>query len=75
MIVAIRGNVFGNYMKVGYNVVRRWQRGADPDDNVDYFMWIGASKNLETAKTLQKKQEFETEIREFKIQQLEKNDT
>ena len=68
MIVAIRGNVFGNYLKVGYNVVRRWQRGADPD-------WIGASKNLETAKKLQQKQKFETEIREFKIQQLEKNDT
>ena len=75
MIIAIKGNVFGNYLKVGYNVVRRWQRGADPDDNVDYFMWIGASKNLETAKKLQQKQKFETEIREFKIQQLEKNDT
>ena len=67
MIVAIRGNVFGNYLKVGYNVVRRWQRGAEPDDKVDYFMWIGASKNLETAKQIQKKQDFETEIREFKI--------
>jgi len=50
MIIAIKGNVFGNYLKVGYNVVRRWQRGADPDDKVDYFMWIGASKNLENSK-------------------------
>ena len=67
MLVAIRGNVFGNYLKVGYNVVRRWQRGAEPDDNLDYFMWIGASKSLKTAKQIQKKQDFETEIREFKI--------
>ena len=40
---------------------------------VDCFMWLGYSKTLKDAKKLAAKQEGATEIREYKIHQLEKD--
>ena len=73
MLVYIKGSSFGQYLKVGYNVIARKQRGDEPDDKNDLFTWFGYSKNLETAKKMAAKQVVETEIREFKLQQVEKD--
>lgn len=73
MLVYIKGSSFGQYLKEGYNVVARKQIGSKPNDFNDLFMWFGYSKNLDIAKNLAKNQEVETEIQEFKIQQVEKN--
>jgi len=67
----IRGSSFAQYLKVGYNVVVRYQKGNEPDDKNDFFELIGYSKNLETAKRLQTKHNAETEIMFFKIQEVE----
>ena len=72
MIWAVRGGGIAGYLKVGYNIVRRFQLESEPNDVVDLFMWIGYSKNLKSAKKLMAQQEGEVEIREFKLQQLEK---
>ena len=72
MLWAVRGGGIAGYLKVGYNIVRRFQLESEPNDVVDLFMWIGYSKNLKDAKKLMAKQEGEVEIREFKLQQLEK---
>tara|TARA_R100001082_G_scaffold109008_1_gene85289 strand:- start:208 stop:432 length:225 start_codon:yes stop_codon:yes gene_type:complete len=73
MIWAVKGNGINHYLKIGFNIVRRFKRGNEPDDKMDTFMWFGYSKTLEGAKKLQQKQEVETEIREFKTQQVEKD--
>ena len=73
MLWAVKGKGINHYLKEGFNVLRRFQRGDEPDDKMDTFMWFGCSKTLEGAKKLQGKQEVETEIREFKIQQVEKD--
>ena len=72
MLWAVRGGGIAGYLKVGYNIVRRYKLESEPNDVVDLFMWIGYSKNLKDAKKLMAKQEGEVEIREFKLQQLEK---
>lgn len=72
MLWAVRGGGIAGYLKVGYNIVRRYKLESEPNDIVDLFMWLGYSKNLEDAKKLMSKQEGEVEIREFKLQQLEK---
>jgi len=72
MLWAVRGGGITGYLKVGYNIVRRFQLESEPNDVVDLFMWIGYSKNLKGAKKLMAQQEGEVEIREFKLQQLEK---
>ena len=72
MLWAVRGGGIAGYLKVGYNIVRRFQRESEPNDVVDLFMWLGYSKTLKDAKKLAAKQEGATEIREYKIQQLEK---
>ena len=71
MLWAVRGNGINHYLKEGFNVLRRFQKGEQPDDKVDTFMWFGCSKTLEGAEKISAKQEVETEIREFKIQQVE----
>ena len=71
-IVAIRGTSFSQYLKPGYNVVRRYQRGKEPDDSYDCFMWLCSAKTLKAAKTKAKKYKGQIEIREFKIQEPEK---
>ena len=73
MLWAVKGSGINHYLKDGFNVVRRFQSGDEPDDNVDTFMWLGCSKTLKGAQKLAAKQEVETEIREFKIQQVEKD--
>tara|TARA_R110000796_G_scaffold4472_6_gene17376 strand:+ start:894 stop:1118 length:225 start_codon:yes stop_codon:yes gene_type:complete len=73
VIWAIRGTGITAYLKVGYNIVRRYKRESEPNDVLDCFMWLGYSKTLKDAKKLAAKQEGATEIREFKIQQLEKD--
>ena len=73
MLWAVRGNGINHYLKDGFNVVRRFKKGEEPDDNVDSFMWFGSSKTLEGAEKIAAKQDVETEIREFKIQQVEKD--
>ena len=72
MLWAVRGGGIAGYLKVGYNIVRRYKLESEPNDVVDLFMWLGYSKNLKDAKKLMAKQEGEVEIREFKLQQLEK---
>ena len=73
MIWAVTGKGITAYLKVGYNIVRRYSSEAEPNDVVDCFMWLGYSKTLKDAKKLAAKQEGATEIREYKIQQLEKD--
>ena len=73
MIWAIRGTGITAYLKVGYNIVRRYKLEPEPNDVLDCFMWLGYSKTLKDAKKLAAKQEGATEIREYKIQQLEKD--
>jgi len=70
---AIRGAGITAYLKVGYNIVRRYKLESESNDVVDCFMWLGYSKNLKDAKKMAAKQEGATEIREYKIQQLEKD--
>ena len=67
MLWAVRGSGINHYLKEGFNVLRRFQSGEQPDDNVDTFMWFGISKTLEGAEKISAKQEVETEIREYKI--------
>ena len=71
MLWAVRGNGISAYLKVGFNILKRFKRGDEKNDNDDCFMWIASAKTLEGAKKLAAKQEDETEIREFKIQQVE----
>jgi len=73
VIWAVTGKGISAYLKVGYNIVRRYKRESEPNDVLDCFMWLGDSKTLKDAKKLAAKQEGATEIREFKIQQLEKD--
>jgi|TARA_R100001530_G_scaffold58966_1_gene42785 hypothetical protein len=75
MLWSVKGNGITAYLKVGFNILRRFKMDSevDSDDNYDCFMWIASAKTLEGAKKLAAKQEFETEIREFKIQQVEKD--
>jgi|14BtaG_2_1085337.scaffolds.fasta_scaffold07916_5 hypothetical protein len=65
MIVAIRGNVFGVYLKEGYNIVRRYQKGDKPNDKADLFEHLGCYQNLDKAKRLSKKQEGVIEIKQI----------
>lgn len=73
MLWAVRGNGISAYMKKGFNILRRYKRGSEPDDVRDCFMWLGSAKTLKSAKEFAAKQEGEIEIREFKIQQVEKD--
>jgi len=73
MLWAVKGNGISAYLKVGFNVLRRFKAEEEKNDNVDCFMWIASAKTLEGAKKLAGKQKDEVEIREFKIQQVEKD--
>ena len=73
MLWAVKGNGISAYLKVGFNVLRRFKAGKEKNDNIDCFMWIASAKTLEGANKLADKQEDEVEIREFKIQQVEKD--
>ena len=70
-IVAIRGTSFSQYLKPGYNVVRRYQRGVQPDNDYDCFEWLCSAKTLKLAETKARKYKGQIEIREFKIQEPE----
>ena len=39
------------YFKKGYNIVRRYKRGEEPDDALDLFEYLGHSSNIKTAKS------------------------
>mgnify|MGYP003150031358 CR=1 FL=1 len=39
--------MFAVYLKEGYNVVRRYQKGDTPDDKIDFFEHLGCYKDLE----------------------------
>jgi hypothetical protein len=73
MIWSVRGNGISAYMKQGFNILRRFRRDSEPDDVRDCFMWLGSAKTLKSAQAFAAKQEGEIEIREFKIQQVEKD--
>jgi len=60
----IRGRSFNQYLKVGYNVVRRFQKGDEPDNDNDLFEWLCSARTPEAAK-----HEGETEIMVFKKQE------
>ena len=65
----IRGSSLTQYLKVGYNVVRRFQRGEEPDNNNDLFEWLCSAKTRKVAKTKARKYKGETEIMVFKNQE------
>lgn len=73
MLWAARGNGISKYMKKGFNIIRRYREEVELDDVRDCFMWLGSTKTLKSAKAFAAKQEGEIEIREFKIQQVEKD--
>ena len=62
----IRGKSFMQYLKSGYNIVRRFQRGEEPDNENDLFEYIMRCKTEKRAKSQIKKLDFEAEIMEFK---------
>ena len=66
-IVAIRGTSFGQYLKKGYNIVRRYQRGQNPDNDFDCFEHLGCSKTKKEALKRAKKFSGDIEIREHKV--------
>jgi hypothetical protein len=55
MLWSVRGNNITQYLKPGYNIVRRFQREETPNDKLDCFMWLGSTNNLDAAKKLCKK--------------------
>ena len=61
-LFAVRGTSFWQYLKDGYNVVRRFQTGIEPDDKSDSFMWLCSAKTLKEAKVKSRKYVFPTEI-------------
>ena len=65
----IRGRSFNQYLKVGYNVVRRFQKGDAPDNDNDLFEWLCSAKTRKAAKKKTAKHEGETEIMVFKKQE------
>jgi len=67
MIWAVRGNLLGQYLKPGYNIVVRYQRGDAPDDKLDCFMVLGSANTKSSAKKLAKKTGLDTEIMEFQV--------
>tara|TARA_R100000963_G_C4606585_1_gene78412 strand:- start:257 stop:460 length:204 start_codon:yes stop_codon:yes gene_type:complete len=56
--------MFAVYLKEGYNVVRRYQKGNTADDKIDFFEHLGCYKDLEVAKRFCKKQEGVVEIKD-----------
>ena len=62
----VRGRAFGQYLKEGYNLVKRHQVGDSPDDQLDLFNWLGCSKTEKAALKKKKAFGFETEIVMFK---------
>ena len=62
----IRGRVFNQYLKVGYNVVRRFQRGDEPDNSNDLFEWLCSAKTRKSAEKKAAELEGNTEIMAFK---------
>ena len=66
-IVAIRGTSFGQYLKKGYNIVRRYRCGLKPDDDFDCFEHLGHAKTKKEAQKRAKKFSGTIEIREHKV--------
>ena len=66
-IVAVRGRSFGLYLKEGYNIVRRYQKGDAPDDKDDSFEHLGYCKELKDAEKKAEKFSGDIEIREHKL--------
>jgi len=67
MLWAVRGSGLGQYLKTGYNVIQRFQRGTEPDDIVDCFMVVGSFKKKKDADRAAKKVTGIVEIRKHKI--------
>jgi len=65
-IVAIKGSGIVQYFKAGYNIVRRYQRGEEPDDALDCFEYCGSSKVRKDAEKKAKKLAGIIEIIEHK---------
>jgi len=64
VLVAIRGSMFAVYLRDGYNVVRRYQKGDTPNDKIDFFEHLGCYKDIEVAKRFCKKQQGVVEIKD-----------
>lgn len=64
MLVAVRGSMFAVYLKEGFNVVRRYQKGETADDKIDFFEHLGCYKDLDVAKRFCKKQQGVVEIKQ-----------
>ena len=64
---AVRRSGLGQYLKPGYNILQRFQRGAEPDDDIDCFMVVNSFKKLADAKKAAAKVEGIVEIKEHKI--------
>lgn len=65
---AVKYSGLGSYLKPGYNVLKRFQRGDKPDDTMDCCMVVGSFKHLKDAERAAKKEKGIIEIREHKIQ-------
>ena len=56
--------MFAVYLKEGYNVVRRYQKGETADDKIDFFEHLGCYKDLDVAKRFCEKQQGVVEIKQ-----------
>jgi hypothetical protein len=65
-IVAVRGKGIHHYLKEGYNVVRRYQKGESPDEINDCFEFLLRCKTQTQAEKQIKKFSGKIEIIEFK---------
>ena len=59
MLWAVKGTGISAYLKVGFNILKRFKVGEEKNDNVDCFMWVASAKTLEGAKKFVSKQEDE----------------
>ena len=64
--VAIKGKGIYRYFKEGYNIVRRYQRGDNPDDELDLFEPLGSSKTKRAADSKAKKFTGDIEVIKYK---------
>ena len=48
-IVAVRGKGIYQYLRKGFNIVKRYQRGEKPDDDIDCFQFMERCKTKKQA--------------------------
>ena len=68
-LVVIRGGQFTQYLKKGYNVVRRYQKGEEPVYSDDWFELLVCCKTETLAKKKAKEFEGTIEIIKHKVEE------